>query len=151
MKQSLFSMPALILCWLLFFAGACNETKNIASQDQKQESKTGAIHKDLDTETFKTQYEKANNALLIDVRTPKEVAEGYIKNAKNIDFYNEKFMEIINELDKNQPIYLYCRSGGRSGEALVMLKDSGFTEVYNLLEGFNGWKAAGNDFLIPPQ
>ncbi|NNC85717.1 MAG: rhodanese-like domain-containing protein [Bacteroidia bacterium] len=93
----------------------------------------------------------AENAILIDIRTPQEVSEGYIKNAKNIDYYNDSFMDKINELDKNQPIYLYCRSGGRSGKALIMLKDEGFMEVYNLLGGFNGWKSSGNDILVPPQ
>ncbi|MBT8196689.1 MAG: rhodanese-like domain-containing protein, partial [Bacteroidia bacterium] len=83
MKHYLVRLPGLIICWVLLFAGSCNETKSNTTQDQKQEKSSTPIHKDLDTETFKTQMAEAENAILIDIRTPQEVSEGYIKNAKN--------------------------------------------------------------------
>jgi rhodanese-related sulfurtransferase len=56
-----------------------------------------------------------SNALIIDVRTPNECAEGIIKNAVIIDFLNEsKFMSEIEKLDKSKNYYVYCRSGNRS-------------------------------------
>jgi len=44
--------------------------------------------------------------------------------------------------DKDQAIYLYCRSGGRSGRALSQLKQAGFTNVHHLVGGFMAWSAS---------
>ena len=43
-------------------------------------------------------------------------------------------------LDKEKPVYLYCRSGKRSASAAEKLKEAGFTEVYNLKGGILAWK-----------
>ena len=80
---------------------------------------------------------------LIDVRTPKEYGEGYIKNAKNIDFFQDNFIEEMSKLNKNEPIYIYCKSGGRSGRASKKLKDAGFTKVYDLEGGIKKWSSEG--------
>ena len=151
MKKQLYYIITLSTCWFLFFTTSCKNSTSNVSQKVKQESTKEIISKDLDTDSFKAHITDAKDPILIDVRTPQEVSEGYITGAKNIDFYNKTFMMKIEELDKNKAVYLYCRSGGRSGKAAEMLKEAGFVEVYNLLGGFNGWKAAGNDNLIPPQ
>ena len=80
---------------------------------------------------------------LIDVRTPKEFNEGYIKNAKNINFFEDNFIEEMSKLNKEDPIYIYCRSGGRSGNASKKLKASGFTKVYDLDGGILKWISEG--------
>jgi rhodanese-related sulfurtransferase len=49
--------------------------------------------------------------LLIDVRTPKEFKEGHIEEALNISVLSVDFKEKINELPKEAPVYIYCRSG----------------------------------------
>ena len=78
---------------------------------------------------------------LVDVRTPEEYQAGYIKDAVNIDFYEqEKFREAFEEFDKNKPIYLYCRSGGRSHKAANMLVEMGFKEIYDLEGGYLNWQ-----------
>lgn len=76
---------------------------------------------------------------LIDVRTPEEYNEGYLKNAKNINFYDANFMEKMESLDKSKPVYVYCKSGGRSGKAATKLKKAGFSKVYDLKGGFKAW------------
>ena len=78
-------------------------------------------------------------AQLIDVRTPKEYNEGHIGAAKNIDFYGATFKTQMEKLDRNKPVLLYCHSGGRSGQALTMLKSMGFKEVYDLKGGWSSW------------
>jgi rhodanese-related sulfurtransferase len=77
---------------------------------------------------------------LIDVRTQREVKYGSIETALFVNFFDSDFtVKAIQKLDKNKPVYLYCRSGNRSGKATNILKEKGF-EVYNVLGGYNKWK-----------
>lgn len=88
-----------------------------------------------------------SNALIIDVRTLNECAEGIIKNAVIIDFLNEsKFMSEIEKLDKSKNYYVYCRSGNRSSKACQIFKKEGVSTVFNLLGGMLAWTG---DIEIP--
>lgn len=87
---------------------------------------------------FKEHIEKSK-VQLIDVRTPNEYKSGYIKNAKNIDFYSPSFVSDIGKLNTEKPIYLYCRSGMRSRQASKKIKALGFTEIYDLKGGYLKW------------
>ena len=62
---------------------------------------------------------------LVDVRTPLEHDEIRIANSQNIDYMSPTFDEDINKLDKNKPVILYCKSGGRSAKCAKKLKDAG--------------------------
>jgi len=81
------------------------------------------------------------NFVIIDVRTPEEFAEEHIENAINLDYRSETFQDELNKLDKNKTYLIYFRSGRRSGDALGMMAELDFSEVYNMLDGINGWKA----------
>ena len=71
----------------------------------------------------------ANGAILIDVRTPGEYANGKPRNSKNIPL--DKIGSKIDSIKKlNNPIILCCQSGTRSGRATAMLKRQGI-EAYN--------------------
>lgn len=77
----------------------------------------------------------------IDVRTPGEIAEGYIPGTLLfIDFNGPVFEAEIDKLDKNQPYVVYCRSGNRSRKALNIMKAKGFTKLYELEGGINAWQ-----------
>lgn len=77
---------------------------------------------------------------LLDVRSQKEIEQGFIKTAKFANYFDEDFYEKASkQLDKSKPVYLYCRSGNRSGKSAKILKDKGFT-VVNILGGYNQWK-----------
>jgi rhodanese-related sulfurtransferase len=92
----------------------------------------------LDKAAFKSGI--ANTDIqLIDVRTPKEYEEGHIGDATLIDFLADGFEEKIQNLDKNKPVYLYCRSGGRSGKASKLMAELGFVEINDLEGGYNNW------------
>ena len=80
-----------------------------------------------------------NEVQLIDVRTPKEYEQDHIENAILIDFFSEDFKSKIQELDKEKPVYLYCRSGNRSGKASKILADLGFAEIVDLKGGYLAW------------
>lgn len=81
--------------------------------------------------------------VIIDVRTPEEFADGYIENAVNIDFRSEDFRDELNKLDNSKTYLIYCRSGGRSGSALDIMKELNFREAYNMLGGINQWVSEG--------
>ena len=73
----------------------------------------------------------SDEPIVIDVRSLEEVKTGIIQDAIHIEW--KQIDEEINNIDitKDQPIYLYCRSGNRSGKAAVMLEKIGFTNVIN--------------------
>ena len=99
---------------------------------------TNAI-KVLSLTEFKEHTEN-KNVQLIDVRTSDEFNSGHIKDAKNIDFYSGNFNVEFNKLDKEQPVYVYCRSGSRSRKTASKLEAIGFTEIYDLNGGFLNYK-----------
>lgn len=82
--------------------------------------------------TPKEAKEKINaGALLVDVRTPEETAEGYLKGALLIN--SEEVTTRIKEFgsDLAKEIVVYCKSGGRSNAVGVFLKSQGYKNVYN--------------------
>ena len=81
--------------------------------------------------------------ITLDVRTPGEFAEGHIEGAQLIDFQSGNFENEISSLDKNATYAVYCRSGNRSGQAVKVMHDAGFHNVYNLNGGVIDWANAG--------
>ncbi|MGV6828776.1 MAG: rhodanese-like domain-containing protein [Flavobacteriales bacterium] len=77
---------------------------------------------------------------LIDVRRPSEFQQGTIKNAKNIDFFSGKFISEFEKLNKDQAVFLFCRSGSRSRQTARKLANMGFQEIYDLQGGILNWK-----------
>ncbi len=68
--------------------------------------------------------------VIIDVRTPEEFQNAHIINSKNIEWQN--ISDIVGITSKEEKIYLYCRSGNRSGKATKILIDLGYKDVTNL-------------------
>jgi len=114
-----------------------------------QETPTQIIEDITPQEAFTLIQENQDNPdfVIIDVRTPEEFAEEHIENAINLDYRSETFQDELNQLDKNITYLIYCRSGRRSGNALDMVAELDFKEVYNMLDGINGWKAEGLPIL----
>ncbi len=81
--------------------------------------------------------------VILDVRTPEEFDTEHIESAVNIDFYSENFRDELDTLDKEKVYLIYCRTDRRTGESLSMMRELGFTEVYNMDGGINSWKAEG--------
>ena len=72
----------------------------------------------------------ADEFIVIDVRTPEEFKEGHIEESSNVEW--QTISSIIDEVKKDQKIYLYCRSGRRSQKATDILIDLGYEDVTNL-------------------
>ncbi|MDW3210907.1 MAG: rhodanese-like domain-containing protein [Reichenbachiella sp.] len=93
---------------------------------------------------FKSQIEKEDDAFkILDLRTDKEVSEGMVPGAEQLDFLADDFDSKLSELNKSTTYYIYCRSGGRSGRALTQMTELGFEKVYEMQGGMNAWKSAG--------
>lgn len=114
------------------------ETEVVDGFNENKIEDESTIAKDVTAEEFKSLFESGKGTL-IDVRTVGEVQSGAIEGSINIDFNGGDFESEIEKLDKNQPVYVYCAAGGRSSSAMNMMKEKGFTEVYNLLGGYSNW------------
>ena len=84
---------------------------------------------------------------LVDVRTSDEFNLEHIDHAQNIDFFDENFSNTIDKLDKDAPVFIYCRSGKRSGQSIVEFKKVGFTKIYELKGGILNWKSEGLEII----
>lgn len=94
----------------------------------------------VDVATYEKQL-KSPEIQLIDVRTPEEYSQGHIENAKNINIMANDFDAQVVSLDKNKPVMVYCKSGGRSARASERLKELGFTNITDLEGGITNWKS----------
>lgn len=77
---------------------------------------------------------------IVDVRTPQEFDSIAIQKAVNIDYKNPSFKDNIQVLDKTKPVLVYCRSGKRSLNAMNIMVELGFSEVYNMQGGILAFK-----------
>lgn len=95
---------------------------------------------DLTQEEWVEQLENDSNAVVLDVRTDDEVADGIIPNAIHLDIYKgQEFIDALEDLDKSKSYYVYCRSGNRSGKACQIMEQLGFNKAYNLEGGMLQW------------
>jgi len=98
--------------------------------------------KNMTQSEFKKTYDKRKLAQILDVRTAKEIAEGKITGAAELDYFDPEFKKKIEAMnfDKSKPMVVYCAAGGRSSKATNILVDLGFKVVYNLEGGYSAYK-----------
>lgn len=80
------------------------------------------------------------DAVFLDVRTPEEFRDGHVEGAVLINFFDINFKQQVAALDKDKPVYIYCRSGHRSRKAGLILTQMGFKEIFDIEEGYTGWE-----------
>jgi len=103
----------------------------------KSQNATNNIAKDIEVSALAQELKLHTNPVILDVRTPEEVADGNVKGSINVDFKNDNFETEIKKLDREKAYFVYCRSGRRSSKAMEKMKDLGFTKIYNVLGGYN--------------
>ena len=81
--------------------------------------------------------------MVLDVRTAREFASGHLAGALNLDVNASDFEEKAAALDKSKIYLVHCAAGVRSAKACRTLDRLGFSNVYNLPEGFRAWARAG--------
>ncbi len=79
------------------------------------------------------------DALVLDVRTPGEYVQAHLPGAINIDVYGPTLRQELDELDRDAPMLLYCRSGQRSGNLHGLLAELGFRDVVDISGGIIEW------------
>jgi len=97
--------------------------------------------KEVNSKQANTMLQKDSKLFVLDVRTPEEFKEGHIKGAINIDIRQEDAFSKIDKLNRNAKYLVYCRTNHRSGMAVEHMTQSGFKNVYQMLDGFPGWAA----------
>ncbi|AWG21570.1 rhodanese-like domain-containing protein [Flavobacterium faecale] len=99
--------------------------------------------KTVAAQEFQKEIANTEKPQLIDVRTPEEFESEHLVNATNINWTGTTFEADAQKLDKTKPVYVYCRSGGRSKKACSKLAELGFTNIIELDGGFLQWSAEG--------
>lgn len=103
---------------------------------------TDVVHRDVGTDDAINLIGK--KVQLLDVRTEKEWDNGRLEGATRIDISKDGFTEkAVANLDKSQPLLIYCHSGWRSADAAKRLGKAGFTKLYNLKGGIKAWTKDG--------
>lgn len=110
---------------------------NSCSNEQTQSTKTI-----LSAYEFAEKIKELSTAKIIDVRTSEEFSKGHIANANNYDWNGNEFENQIATLDKSEPVFVYCLSGGRSSSAANKMRSNGFQNVYELDGGLMMWRDA---------
>jgi thioredoxin 1 len=96
----------------------------------------------LAVDAFQKKLSATPQGQLLDVRTPDEYGQGHLPGSTNMDFRDPVFAQKIETLDKSKPVFVYCLSGGRSGQAAKLLAEKGFTQVYDMQGGYLKWSSA---------
>ena len=97
--------------------------------------------KEIDSESLHERLGRGDALLLVDIRTPGEVAQGAIPGALEMPMHLIPLR--LPELPKDKDVVLYCRSGARSYQACAYLMQQGLTRVLNLRGGIIAWARHG--------
>jgi adenylyltransferase/sulfurtransferase len=91
--------------------------------------------------------EKKDSIALLDIREKEEIALGYIKGTLFLPQaqIDEKVETLLP--DKEVPVVVYCAGGIRSLAAAKRMREKGYTQVFSMAKGINGWKAAGFEVM----
>ena len=108
-----------------------------------QKNETTVASQAIEVIAPKAMYDvllKDPSAQLVDVRTKDEFAVSHLKDAQNICVTDTDFKQKVAHLDKDKPVYVYCKKGGRSAQASKILKELGFTKIFDLQGGITNWQ-----------
>jgi len=104
-----------------------------------KEEKKESNYQMIDMDMAQNIFEEEGDYIILDVRHADEYAQGHIKGAINIDNDVIGTEEIAELPDKEQTIYVYCRSGNRSKQAAKKLALLGYANVVEI-GGIMDWK-----------
>jgi rhodanese-related sulfurtransferase len=97
----------------------------------------------LSVTDFEKQIATQTEKVVLDVRTPSEYNAGHLTQAKLMNVNDSNFKQQLSALKKDKPVYVYCAAGVRSNKAAKIMRQEGFTHVFELSGGIQAWQAAG--------
>jgi len=140
--HALLRLTLLLATALLFVAcGAAPQTAAPAAPPR-------ASYTTISVSELKARMDAGEDLLVLDVRSPEEYTQdGHIAGATLIPL--PELPQRMGELDADQPIACFCRSGNRSRTACDQLAQAGFTQLVNVDGGIRAWDAAGYPVVRP--
>jgi rhodanese-related sulfurtransferase len=102
-----------------------------------------------DAYTMSQEHKGNENFVILDVRTAKEIAKGYIEGAIRLDYYTKSFRDEVNKFDKQKIYLVYCHSGVRSSRTLHLMQQLNFKTAYNMQGGIVGWRSEDLPIVTP--
>ncbi len=125
-----------LLIWVCCFSCQSQNTNNTSLPSANQQDFK------LAPTAFQKTINSTKDAVVLDVRTPDEFNSGALVNAMNVDFRDKYFETRVKDMDVNKVYFVYCLSGGRSGNAAEFMRKIGFKNVYEMAGGMLAWNKA---------
>lgn len=127
---------SIILITIMLATIGCNQDPKLEKSQPDQ-----SYHLITVGETKEMLTDSLANIIIMDVRTPKETAEGMIGDAITVDVKSKDFTDKVSEMDKEKTYLVYCRTGIRSRRATTIMRNLGFKEIYEVNGGYKQWTA----------
>jgi len=140
MKLHSFHLLCLSIVTILLTGCVGSEEAPVATNQDGNDSSAKSQFVNMNAiEAAKILKEKPE-AVVLDIRTPKEYAEGHIPDAINIDYKADSFQSELEKLDRDTTYLMHCRSGRRSANSLEIFEKLGFRHVIHMNDGILGWQ-----------
>jgi rhodanese-related sulfurtransferase len=123
-----FTISLVLIGGLFFTSCQTNQVENVASTEEIQQIISTLNNVNL------IDFSNESN-VLIDVRTPKEYAEGHIRGAINLNVKDDNFGQKVSELDSTKNYYIYCRSGVRAKSAEAIMLENNLKNIHTFQDG----------------
>jgi rhodanese-related sulfurtransferase len=133
MKKLLIFIVILITILILLSAQELKSGQNLTSHLTAQQF----------YDQIKFYKDTSGEFTLLDIRTKPEFEQGHISEAVMLDFYAPDFVEKLKQLDREGHYLIYCRSGNRTGQTIILMDHLGFKHVAHLKNGIISWVKAG--------
>jgi phage shock protein E len=129
MKNFTLALIAITIIAVGFIVVSSNDTTD---NNSTPNAELTTIQNDLDA-----------GAVLVDVRTPAEFAQSHAVSAINVPLQNIQQGD-YGSLQPDQKLYIYCRSGNRSAQAISILNQNGYNDTIDLVS-LTQWQSLGGD------
>lgn len=136
------AVAVLAVVFVFFGIGGCSDNKGAEkSGGAAQASVAGPVFRSISPQEAKSLMGQRPELLLVDLRDPQELYEGYISGSQLVPFMDIARGRLT--LPAGRPLLLICAVGGRSYAVGQYFYRQGYPEIYNLQGGISAWKKAG--------
>lgn len=91
---------------------------------------------------------ESDQVKIIDVRAELDFDKKHLKNAVNIEVENDDLYSVLDQMKKDEPLLVYCNKGGQSERCAQILKEKGFTLIYDMDGGIAKWEESGRQVIV---